>query len=116
MSRDYWRDLFTGTTLEECIKAGADISGFRATRGKMMQKISVEDYFLCYLTGISLFFGILEVTGKRSKHPTASLFLRELRLELEIRPQAAHIHLIPMPKRYRHSSKQCCDDLRLRHQ
>ncbi|MCE5316243.1 MAG: hypothetical protein LLG04_02630, partial [Parachlamydia sp.] len=56
-------DLFTGTTWEEFKKAGSSVSGFRESRWKTVQKIEKGDYLLCYLTGISRFIGVLEVTS-----------------------------------------------------
>jgi hypothetical protein len=61
MTRKYWLDLFTGTTWEEFLEHGAKISGFRASRKRLAERISPGDYLLCYLTGISRFIGILEV-------------------------------------------------------
>jgi hypothetical protein len=63
MKRNYWLDLFTGTTWEEFQKAGSSVSGFRESRWKIVQKIAKGDYFLCYLTGVSRFIGILEVAS-----------------------------------------------------
>ena len=63
MKRSYWLDLFTGVTWDEFIKAGSSVSGFRESRWKIVQKIDIGDYLLCYLTGVSRFIGILEVTG-----------------------------------------------------
>jgi hypothetical protein len=67
VNRNYWLDLFTGVTWEEFRKAGSSITGFRESRWKTLQKIAKGDYFLCYLTGVSRFIGILEVTGKPFK-------------------------------------------------
>jgi predicted RNA-binding protein len=64
MNRKYWLDLFTGTTWDEFLDRGAKVSGFRANRRKMAERISPGDYLLCYLTGISRFVGILEVKSK----------------------------------------------------
>jgi len=64
MSRKYWLDLFTGKTWEEFLKNGANVSGFRERRKKSAEKIKPGDYFICYLTGISRFIGILEVTSE----------------------------------------------------
>lgn len=64
MARKYWLDLFTGTTWDEFLDQGARVSGFRESRKKMAEKIHPGDYFLCYLTGISRFVGILEVKSK----------------------------------------------------
>jgi len=63
-NRNYWLDLFTGVTWEEFKKAGGNVSGFRKSRWKAVQKIKPGDYLLCYLTGVSRFIGILEVTSK----------------------------------------------------
>ncbi len=62
-NRSYWLDLFTGATWDEFKKAGSNISGFRKSRWKSVQKIKPGDYLLCYLTGVSRFIGILEVTA-----------------------------------------------------
>jgi hypothetical protein len=59
-SRDYWLDLFTGTTWQEFLDAGAGVSGFRERRWKTVQRIKPGDYLLCYLTGVSRFIGVLE--------------------------------------------------------
>jgi predicted RNA-binding protein len=59
--KSYWLDLFTGATWQEFLKAGGDVSSFRKSRWKTVQKIKNGDYLLCYLTGISRFIGILEV-------------------------------------------------------
>lgn len=64
MSRTYWLDLFTGGTWQEFIDAGASISGFSASRAKAVEKIRPGDYLLCYVTGISRFVGVLEVTSR----------------------------------------------------
>jgi hypothetical protein len=63
MNRNYWLDLFTGKTWDEFLKSGANISGFRLRRRGLAAKIKPGDYFLCYLTRISRFIGVLEVTS-----------------------------------------------------
>jgi len=62
--RSYWLDLFTGVTWNEFKDAGGKISGFRKSRWNTVQKIKPGDYFLCYLTGVSRFIGILEVVSE----------------------------------------------------
>ena len=64
MKRKYWLDLFTGKTWEEFLKSSATVSGFRESRIKLAKKIRPGDYFMCYLTGISRFIGILEVKSE----------------------------------------------------
>ncbi len=61
MARDYWLDLFTGTTWEEFLAAGGQATGFRERRRKLVERIRVGDHLLCYLTGVSRFIGLLEV-------------------------------------------------------
>lgn len=59
----YWLDLFTGTTWQEFLDAGAKVSGFRDRRWKTVQSIKPGDFLLCYLTGVSRFIGLLEVVS-----------------------------------------------------
>jgi hypothetical protein len=62
--RNYWLDLFTAVTWQEFLDAGGKVSGFRESRWTTLQKVKVGDYFLCYLTGISRWVGVLEVTSE----------------------------------------------------
>jgi len=59
----YWLDLFTWTTWQEYQDAGGRISGFRDRRWRTIRRMKPGDLLLCYLTGLSRFFAILEVTG-----------------------------------------------------
>lgn len=63
MNRQYWLDLFSYQTWQEFLNAGGTISGFRENRWKTVQNIKPGDYLLCYLTGVSRWIGLLEVTG-----------------------------------------------------
>jgi hypothetical protein len=65
--RNHFIDLFTGFTWDEFKKAGGNISGFRESRWKSVQRIKKGDYLLCYLTGVSRFIGILEVVKEAFK-------------------------------------------------
>jgi hypothetical protein len=69
----YWIDLFTWKTWQEFMNAGAHISGFSEFRWPTVQKIKLGDLLLCYLTGLSRFFAILEVTGK-PYHDTSAIW------------------------------------------
>lgn len=60
----YWLNLFTGTTWEEFLKAGGTVSGFRESRWPAVRKVKPGDRLLCYVTGISRWIGMLEVTGE----------------------------------------------------
>ena len=52
VAQSYWLDLFTGTTWEEFLAAGGEVSGFRERRWKTVQQMKPGDYLLCYVTGI----------------------------------------------------------------
>jgi predicted RNA-binding protein len=66
-TRNYWLNLFTPQTWDEFQKAGASVSGFRESRWSFVQKIEKGDYFLCYVTGVSRWVGLLEITSKAFK-------------------------------------------------
>ncbi len=66
-NRTYWLDLFTPTTWKEFLDNGAKVSGFRESRWKTLQKVKKGDYFLCYLTGLSRWVGLLEVVSEPFK-------------------------------------------------
>lgn len=62
--RDYWLNLFTGTTWQKFLDAGAEVSGFRKKkRLRTFNCIKRGDYLICYLTGVSRFIGALEVVS-----------------------------------------------------
>ena len=60
----YWLDLFTGRTWEEFLASGGNVSGFRESRWSVIQKVKPGDRLLCYVTGVSRWIGLLEVTGE----------------------------------------------------
>lgn len=87
--RSYWLDLFTGTTWEEFLAAGGDVTGFRESRWTTVQRIKPGDYLLCYLTGISRFVGVLEVSGPPYRD-TAPIWKEEVfPCRLRVRPVVA---------------------------
>lgn len=69
-TRNYWVDLFSGSTWQEFLDAGAHISGFRENRWSIVQQIKSGDYLICYLTGISRWIGVLEVISEPFKDNT----------------------------------------------
>ena len=92
IKRSYWLDLFTGVTWEEFRKAGSNISGFRESRWKTVQKIKKGDYLVCYLTGVSRFIGILEVTGTAFKDTSPVWSDEDFPCRLKVKPI---VELIP---------------------
>ena len=63
IAMNYWLDLFTGTTWEEFQEAGANVTGFREHNRTRASRIRPGDVFLCYITGVKRWVGLLEVTG-----------------------------------------------------
>jgi hypothetical protein len=57
----YFIDLFSPETYEAFKKSSQDISGFRLRHKNMAERIKPGDFFVCYLTRVSRWFGILEV-------------------------------------------------------
>jgi len=58
----YWLALFTVTSWTECLAIGGNIIGFNDNRWGTAQKIQPGDKILCYLTKVSAFVAVLEVT------------------------------------------------------
>lgn len=59
----YWSNLFTGTTWEEFLKAGGKISGWRPNKARRLEKVKPGDHFVCYVTGVHRWVGLLKVLG-----------------------------------------------------
>src|SRR5688500_20159225 len=57
----YFIDLFSPETYEAFARSGRDISGFRIRHKGMADRIKSGDVFVCYLTRLSRWFGLLEV-------------------------------------------------------
>ena len=67
MHPTHWLNLFSYKTWTEFLNAGGDVTGFREGRWTTVQRIRPGDLMLCYLTGISRWIGLLEVTGPAFK-------------------------------------------------
>ena len=60
----YWLDLFTPYTWMRFQEHGASVSGFRPRqRHTAFERVKSGDLFLCYLTKLSRWCGVLEVIG-----------------------------------------------------
>lgn len=62
--RTYWLSLFNATTWQEFQDAGAEVMGFPETRQDIVRRIKPGDYLLGYLTGVSRWIAVLEVTSE----------------------------------------------------
>jgi hypothetical protein len=57
----YFIDLFSPETYEAFTRSGRDISGFRLRHKGTAERVKPGDTFVCYLTRLSRWFGLLEV-------------------------------------------------------
>jgi len=61
----YYLDLFSPLTYEAFLKSPQDISGFRQRQLNAARKVKPGDKFVCYLTKLSRWVAILEVTSNQ---------------------------------------------------
>src|SRR5687768_572022 len=90
--RTYWLNLFSPHTWQQFLDAGATVTGFRAHRWKQVQRIAVGDYMLCYLTQVSRFVGVLEVTSTPYQDDTKSIWDDHCPCRIKVR-LIAHLSL-----------------------
>src|SRR6266568_9485718 len=57
----YFIDLFSPETYDAFARSARDVSGFRLRHKGMAERIKPGDTFVCYLTRLSRWFGLLEV-------------------------------------------------------
>ena len=62
--KNYWLCLFTGTSWAQFLSADQKQVGCNKTQIKQAQKINKGDYLVAYLTKVSRFVAILEVTDE----------------------------------------------------
>jgi len=60
----YYTDLFSPETYEAFSKSDRTISGFRPRQQNLANRINIGDKFICYMTKLSRWIGLLEVTSK----------------------------------------------------
>ena len=66
----YLIDLFSPETYEAFSKSKRDISGFRIGQQMAADRVKVGDKFICYMTKLSRWIGMLEVTSSWFKDET----------------------------------------------
>lgn len=94
----YWLDLFTHRTWQEFLAAGASVSGFRDNRWTTIQSMRPGDVLLCYLTGVSRWIGLLEVTGPAFKDtsPIWSTYEFPVRIPVKLMVQLEPLTGVPV--------------------
>lgn len=66
MAVTYWLNLFSAETWNEFLRHGGTTTGFRESQKTRAEAVRVGDRFICYVTGLSRFIGILEATSGSS--------------------------------------------------
>jgi hypothetical protein len=66
----YYLDLFSPETYEVFTKSNRNISGFRARQENAASRIKIGDKLICYMTKLSRWIGVLEVTSDYFKDDT----------------------------------------------
>ena len=84
--RKYWMVLFSPTTWREFLDAGASVYGLSDRYNTSANKTSPGDYLLCYVTGISQFMGLLEVTAAPYKGNTKIWEYEILPIHIKVKP------------------------------
>lgn len=60
----YFLDIFSPQSWETFCNHGSDVSGFRKRQQRMAEKIKIGDTFVCYLTKVSRWCGVLKITSE----------------------------------------------------
>ena len=81
----YWTNLFTGTTYREFRDAGGTVSGHTFKKRNTALRVKKGDILLCYVTGVQVWVGALEVVGP-SKETHRIWKGEEYPVRLEVKP------------------------------
>jgi predicted RNA-binding protein len=73
----YYLDIFSPETYEAFSKSDKSITGFRASQEQIAKRIKPGDKFICYLTKLSRWTGVLEVTSKCFKDSSPRFYEEE---------------------------------------
>jgi predicted RNA-binding protein len=66
----YYLDLFSPDTYEAFSRSSQNVSGFRIRHENLARRVQLHDRFICYLTKLSRWCGVLEVTSGYFKDAT----------------------------------------------
>ena len=67
---DYYTDLFSPETYEAFTQSDRTITGFKASQRSRAQRIKPGDVFVCYMTKLSRWVGLLEATSSMFEDDT----------------------------------------------
>lgn len=87
MNEKYYLALFNETTWNEFLEKGSSVYGTNLNKQKRMEATTPGDFLICYVTKLSCFVGLLEITSKA--------YLDEQRIwENDIYPIRVNVHPI----------------------
>ena len=71
MNENYYFAVFNENTWDEFLKNGSSVYGTTLRKKSRMEKINPGDFLICYISKISCFAGLLEITSKAyiDEHP-----------------------------------------------
>lgn len=64
MNKKYYLALFNYNTWNEFLEMGSSVYGTTLNKQKRMEVVEPGDFLLCYITKLSRFVGLLEITSK----------------------------------------------------
>jgi len=64
MNEKYYLAVFNEETWNEFLEKGSSVYGTTSTRQKRMESTKPGDFLICYVTRLSRFVGLLEITSK----------------------------------------------------
>lgn len=71
---DYYLDLFSPITYEAFLSSPQDVTGFRIRQLNAARRIRIGDKLICYLTKLSRWFAVLEVSSKHFQDDTPRFY------------------------------------------
>ena len=83
----YWLDLFTEETWIEAAHHRFTVTGFSEARRGMVHRIEIGDLLVCYLTGRSMYVGLLRVPGSAFEDRTRIWASQEFPSRLPVKPE-----------------------------
>lgn len=64
MNEKYYLAVFNEETWEEFLKNGSSVYGTTLNKQRRMEATNPSDFLICYVTKLSCFVGLLEITSK----------------------------------------------------
>ena len=87
MNEKYFLALFNEETWNEFLNGGASVYGVNINNQTRMEKTNPGDFLICYITKLSRFVGLLEITSKA--------YLDERHIwKNDIYPSRVNVHLV----------------------